>query len=95
MWKAQRLEGSVRRGEPLRLTVDGTDVAAYTGETLATALLSSGTRAMRTARDGSLRGLFCGMGMCFDCLVTVNGRPNVRACVTPAAEGMTVTTRPA
>jgi len=46
----------------------------------------------RTARGVRLRGLFCGMGVCFDCVVTVDGRAGVRACITPVADGMTVET---
>ena len=37
--------------------------------------------------------MFCGIGVCFDCLVTVNGAPKVRACLTPVAEGMIVQTQ--
>jgi predicted molibdopterin-dependent oxidoreductase YjgC len=92
-WRAERLEGG--RGAPLRLTVDGAEISAFAGETVAVVLLAAGMRAMRqTSRAGAFRGLFCGMGVCFDCLVTVDGRPNVRACVTPIAEGMNVITRP-
>ena len=75
------------------MTVDGVDVSAFAGETVAAVLLASGTRVLRrTARAGLGRGLFCGMGVCFECLVTVDGRPNVRACVTPVLEGMSVVT---
>jgi hypothetical protein len=66
---------------------------AYEGETVAAALLADGRRAFRrTVRRGEPRGLLCGMGVCFDCLVRVDGRPNVRACQTPVAEGMRVET---
>ena len=92
--KAERLQRGVVRGVPVRLVVDGVEVDAFDGETIATALLASGTRATRrTPRYGSLRGLFCGMGVCFDCVVTVDGRPNVRACVTPVVAGAVVSTR--
>ena len=46
----------------------------------------------RTARLGDARGLFCGMGTCFDCLVTIDGRPGQRACITPVENGMRVET---
>jgi len=45
---------------------------------------------MRTTRAGDPRGLFCGMGVCFDCLVIVDGVPGTRACVTWARDGMII-----
>lgn len=66
---------------------------AYAGETIAGALLASGRRAWRHTRHGQPRGLFCGIGLCYDCLVTVNGTPNVRACQTSVAAGMVVDTQ--
>ena len=81
----------VERGRALVVVVDGTDVPAHEGETIAAALLAAGRRFTRwTARTGEPRGYFCGMGVCQDCLVTVDGRPNVRACVTPARDGMRI-----
>lgn len=72
--------------------LDGVPLPAYLGETVAGALLASGRRAWRYTGHGQPRGLFCGIGLCFDCLVTVNGTPNVRACLTPVAAGMVVET---
>jgi predicted molibdopterin-dependent oxidoreductase YjgC len=86
--------GPAPRGDRLCFTFDGQPVTAYEGETVAAALLAAGRRAFRlTNRGAEPRGLFCGMGLCFDCLVRVDGRPNVRACQTPAAEGMRVETQ--
>jgi predicted molibdopterin-dependent oxidoreductase YjgC len=83
----------VSRGPAFDILVDGEPVAAYEGETVATALLAAGRVALRlTPRKGQPRGLLCGMGVCFDCLVDVDGWPNVRSCVTPARPGMRVTT---
>lgn len=82
----------VDRGPAITITVDGGPLPAYRGETIAGALLVSGRRAWRLTHHGRPRGLFCGIGLCFDCLVTVNGTPNVRACVTPVAAGMVVET---
>ena len=79
------------RGVALGVVVDGAEVRAYEGESIAAALFASGHRFTRwTARTGEPRGYFCGMGVCQDCLVTVDGLPNVRACVTPARDGMRV-----
>ena len=80
----------VERGQAISITVDGVPLPAYEGETIAAALLASGRSAWRHARHGQPRGLYCGIGLCFDCLVTVNGTPNVRACLTPVAPGMVV-----
>ncbi len=72
--------------------VDGQPVPAYQGETIAAALLAAGRRTLRhTVPGGHPRGIFCGIGVCFDCLVTVEGR-HIRACVTPVQDGMQVST---
>lgn len=86
--------GDVERGRMLTILVDGRIVIAYEGETIAAALLGSGRSAMRRApRTGEARGYFCGMGICHDCLVTVDDRSSVRACVTPVREGMRLSLR--
>jgi aerobic-type carbon monoxide dehydrogenase small subunit (CoxS/CutS family) len=86
-----RLEQGIRRGPSFEITIDGESVMAYPGETIATVLLCAGKRRFRaTAESGEPRGLYCGMGICFDCLVTLDGRPNVRACVTLAEAGVQV-----
>ena len=84
----------VERGRALDFLMDGAEVRAYEGESIAAALFASGHRFTRwTARTGEPRGYFCGMGVCQDCLVSVDGLPNVRACVTPARDGMRVETQ--
>ena len=81
-------------GEPFTFVVDGAPVPACPGETIATALLLAGRRALRqTAKRGEPRGLYCVMGVCWECAVLVRGRA-VRACVTPATPGLPVETRP-
>ncbi|GLW59184.1 (2Fe-2S)-binding protein [Kitasatospora phosalacinea] len=73
---------------------DGRPVPALPGQTLAAALWADGVLAWRTTRGGGRpRGAFCGIGQCFDCLATVNGRPNQRLCLLPAEHGDTVTTQ--
>ncbi|GAB3228294.1 (2Fe-2S)-binding protein [Glycomyces halotolerans] len=72
----------------MRVRVDGEETAAEAGQTIAALLMSRGRRSWRTARgDGRPRGLFCGIGVCYDCLVVVNGTPDVRACARVVAEG--------
>jgi predicted molibdopterin-dependent oxidoreductase YjgC len=91
--KSRRLAKRVERGRAIHLTVDGQRVPAYEGETIAAALLGAGRRVFRhAAPGGDPRGIFCGIGMCFDCLVMVDGEQDVRACVTPVRDGMRVTT---
>ncbi len=76
----------------LHFTLDGEPYPALPGETLAAALYDAGKRAWRRARNGESRGLLCGMGICFDCLVTVDGQAGLRACQMLVREGMAVTT---
>ena len=75
-------------------TFDGRLIAARDGEPIAAALLAAGVRIFRTMpRSRAARGGWCMVGRCADCLVVVDGQPNVRACVTPVARGMRVTTQ--
>ena len=77
----------------LRLTLDGSPLAARPGQTVGAALTEAGITAWRTTRiGGSPRGLFCGIGVCFDCLITVDGVSGQRACLTPARDGMALET---
>ena len=74
-------------------TFDGRVVTATAGQSIAAALLAHDVRTLRLTRGGGHpRGLFCGIGVCFDCLVDVNGVPAQRACLLPACEGDRVTT---
>ena len=77
-------------GATVSIVFDGQPVQALDGETIAAALSAAGIVALRQTRDGERRGLWCGMGACQDCLVTVDGRASQRACMTKVAEGMQV-----
>lgn len=72
--------------------VDGQPVTGRDGQSVAGVLHAAGIVSWRRTRGGRPRGLFCGIGVCFDCLVTVNGEPSVRACQRAAADGDTVVT---
>ena len=86
-----RIRSGIERGKRFEIEVDGKAVTAYEGETVAAALTAAGITAFRhTAGQGAPRGIYCGMGICFDCLMTVDGVPNVRTCVTYAQPGMKV-----
>lgn len=83
--------GSVDRGRTLTITIDGVETTAYQGETIAAALLAGGVTPFRiTDVRGVPRGYYCGMGICFECLVRVDGAFNVRACMTAVRDGMAI-----
>jgi len=83
------------RGEPFTFRWEGRDVEAYAGETVLGALLADGIRTLRRApRTGEPRGMLCGIGACYDCVVTVNGVANQRACMVVAAPGLDVRSAP-
>jgi D-hydroxyproline dehydrogenase subunit alpha len=75
---------------PVRFTFDGESMVGYAGEVVAAALAASGRAVLGTRRNGSGRGLFCGMGTCQECVVSVNGGPGQRACMTVVEPGMAV-----
>ncbi|MET9995134.1 (2Fe-2S)-binding protein [Streptomyces mutabilis] len=77
-----------------RFSVDGEPLEFTEGQTVAAALVAAGRVAWRTTRVGRRpRGVFCGIGVCFDCLLTIDGAAGQRACLIPARAGMTVTTQ--
>ena len=84
------LGDELERGPEVTVTIDGRPTAAYVGETVAAVLFADGRVQTRTTVGGSPRGVFCGMGVCFDCLVVVDGIPNTRACMTWVRDGMRV-----
>ena len=66
-------------------------IEAKDGEPIAAALINAGIRAFRkTPKLGTKRGIFCAIGRCTDCMMTVDGEPNVRTCITPVRDGMHV-----
>ncbi len=82
---------SIRRGKEITIVVNGRRCAAFEGETVHAALLAAGYRGLRkTPKTGQSRGIFCGMGVCYDCLVTIDGISNQRACMTIVASGMEI-----
>jgi len=77
---------------PVTLLINGEPVAAAAGVSLGS-VLHARRPALRTSPGGAPRGLYCGMGVCFECVVTVDGRPE-RACLTPVRDGMAVEALP-
>lgn len=69
-------------------TFDGQRYRAKDGQTIAAALIEHGVNSWRRTRvDDRPRGILCGIGVCFDCLITLNDEPNVRACMTRVEDG--------
>ncbi|HET8678754.1 MAG TPA: (2Fe-2S)-binding protein [bacterium] len=83
----------VRRGPAVQLVIDGTEMTAFEGEVLSTALLAAGRMTFRRSEKlREPRGLFCSIGICFECVVRVEGLGTVRACQTAVRNGMRVET---
>lgn len=73
---------------------DGKDMQGYEGEPIAAALKANGVMVHRyTMKQHKPRGIFCAIGRCTDCVMVVDGEPNVRTCMTPLKEGMDVRTQ--
>jgi predicted molibdopterin-dependent oxidoreductase YjgC len=86
--------GDLRKSKKITLVVDGKKIQAYEGEMISAALVASGIITFRhTSKKREPRGIFCAIGRCTDCVMEVNGRPNVRTCVTPVEENMVINTQ--
>lgn len=73
---------------------DGKQLKGYEGEPIAIALKANGVLIHRyTKKDHKPRGIFCAIGRCTDCVMVVDGKPNIRTCVTPLKAGMVVKTQ--
>jgi len=84
---------SIKRKQKVKLTVNGKEIIAYKCETVLSALIASGYKALKTnPASQEPRGALCGMGVCFECTVTINGIPNTRACMTEVQDGMVIET---
>jgi predicted molibdopterin-dependent oxidoreductase YjgC len=84
--------GKIDRGKSLQIKVDGAVIPAFAGETVATAMLSAGLLRCQTHEDRPL-GVFCNIGQCCSCLMTINGVSGVRACQTSVSPGLEIQTR--
>lgn len=79
------------RGEKVTFFFNGQAVDGYTSETIAAALHAAGIRELGHSPElHRPRGLFCAIGNCSSCFMTVDGQPNVRVCVTKVKAGMQV-----
>ncbi|WP_282129015.1 (2Fe-2S)-binding protein [Roseobacter litoralis] len=87
---ASRFQTLPEAGASVQFTLDGETVTARAGTPLAAALLAHSGEASRHTASGAGRTAFCMMGVCFDCLVEVDGTPNTQACMVSVRDGMVV-----
>jgi hypothetical protein len=91
----RRVHQGVARGRQFEIHVDGQPILAHEGETVGAALAAAGRRTLRyTNKKDRPRGLYCGIGLCQECRMVINGVPNTQACQTLATPGGRVETQP-
>jgi len=89
--KDLRIKRIIRK-EEIHIRVNGKRIPAYEGETVLAALVAAGYKSLkRSPFLKKKRGALCGMGDCFECLVTINGIPNKRACACQVEDEMEIT----
>lgn len=82
-----------QRGNRIEVLVNGRSVEAFEGELVSTVLHAEGISTFgHKATTGRASGLYCGMGVCYECLVTINGENNIRACQTFVESNMSIQT---
>jgi sarcosine oxidase subunit alpha len=83
--------GNLENQKELKIYFDGQSYPARESDTIASALLASGIRTLRLHEDKATpRGIYCNIGHCFECRVTVDGKSTVRACLTPVKDNMQI-----
>jgi sarcosine oxidase subunit alpha len=78
--------------DTVRIAINGTSINVSPDSTVAAALVASGFHSFRKSVTGEPRGPLCGMGICFECRVTIDGQPHIRSCQTLCHDGMDVRT---
>ncbi|MGH2899930.1 MAG: (2Fe-2S)-binding protein [Solirubrobacteraceae bacterium] len=76
----------------VELVVNGRTVRAESGSTVASTLFNAGELAFRSSPSGATRAPLCGMGICYECRVTIDGVAHQRACMTVVRSGMSIET---
>ncbi|GAK07925.1 sarcosine oxidase alpha subunit [Geomicrobium sp. JCM 19038] len=77
--------------EVVRFQFNGKDYEGRNGESIASALLANGVRTLRYSEEkNEPRGIYCGIGHCYECRVTVGSKRSIRACMTEIQEGMKI-----
>lgn len=83
--------GTLPERKKIHFQFNGETYEGYTEDTIASALLANGIRTLRNHEEsGNPRGIYCNIGHCFECRVTVNNKTNMRACLTPIEDGMVI-----
>lgn len=86
--------GEYKPEEKISFYFDGKEMKGVEGEPIAVALKENGVMVHRyTGKKHKPRGVFCAIGRCTDCVMIVNGVPNIRTCITPLEEGMKIQTQ--
>lgn len=86
----RRGSAPVESAARVRAAFEGEPLEGPAGASVAAALVAAGRPAWRVTREGAPRGLFCGIGVCFDCIVEIDGESGQRACMIPLREGMDI-----
>src|SRR5690625_5135429 len=83
--------GPLENKKPFSFAFDGTTYERYEGDTIASALLANGIRKLRVQEEtGSPRGIYCNIGHCYECRVTVDKKKGIRACMTEVQANMVI-----
>ena len=91
---SSRIKGKLLRGKKVDITVDNQKITAYEGETIAGALIAAGIRTLNYSSKGqNPRSIYCGIGLCYNCIMTVDGVPNTKTCQTLVKDGCKVQTQ--
>jgi predicted molibdopterin-dependent oxidoreductase YjgC len=92
--KNLRVTKGVERSRAFEIEVDGEKITAYEGETVATALVAAGkVTTQQTPKKNEPRGVYCGIGLCYGCIMVIEGVPNTKACQTQVKPGLRVETQ--
>jgi predicted molibdopterin-dependent oxidoreductase YjgC len=84
---------NIRRTPKVQIKVNGHEIDAYRGETVLAALVASGYKKLKKSHvTGELRGPLCGMGVCYECQVMIDGIPNLRSCMIEVEDKMEIRT---
>lgn len=83
--------GPLNTEEKIQIIFNGKSYPALKGESIAAALLANGIKTLRfSEQNHEPRGIYCGIGHCYECRVTANGVQSVRACITPVEDQMKI-----
>lgn len=85
--------GKLENGKKITFQFEGQTYEGFENDTVASALLANGIRTLRYQEEsGNARGIYCNIGHCYECRVTINNVQNIRACLTPLKENMVIET---